>query len=476
MHLECEALLTGNLLSEVSPELRLFARFLTRLRDIKAYRTEWAMFADRENLAGSIDFVAQQPNGSLVLCDWKRTKGIWNKSNGFGKCMLPPLSHIPDATIWHYRLQLNIYRRILESYYNAEVAAMYVVRSHPDNGTEPFVDAVPFMDSEANALLQYQANKQKASDADRMGGSSDLSTLILQERYFCPPVHPAFTMRVWSQLKQFYDRVSPFELLLEKYPLLHFTLPLPIDCHDSLRGWRLRLEVACFFLSLLEEEKPIQLEAALIAWFWPEIRRIRLLDLVSTARSSVNTQDRVRQLASAWLCLQTLSPPSRGQILHTKCEGSFSHRVGLLHRAMMSYEQTVVAIKDTRHTLSRAVAAQRDCLGGSSPPNLVVLSQIEAEIEAEYANLEMMSERKDEAELPQAKEEQDFAAAAAQRDCLGGSSPPNPLLSSQIEAEIEAEYANLAMMSERKDEAELSQAKEGGSRWGEHCTGRFRSQ
>ena len=47
--------------------------------------------------------------------------------------MRPPLQHLPDATLWHYRLQLNVYRRILEKYYGVVVWSMYIVGCRPDN-------------------------------------------------------------------------------------------------------------------------------------------------------------------------------------------------------------------------------------------------------------------------------------------------------------------------------------------------------
>ena len=54
------------------------------------------------------------------------------------------------------RLQLNLYRWILQSYYNEVVASMSVVCTHTDNGSAPFVDIVPTMDEEAEAMMRYQ--------------------------------------------------------------------------------------------------------------------------------------------------------------------------------------------------------------------------------------------------------------------------------------------------------------------------------
>lgn len=59
-----------------TPEFRLFKQFLSGLGGLTAYRTEWMIYADAENLAGSIDFCAQDSDGALILFDWKRSKDI----------------------------------------------------------------------------------------------------------------------------------------------------------------------------------------------------------------------------------------------------------------------------------------------------------------------------------------------------------------------------------------------------------------
>ena len=66
MHLEFKVLLTGNLISNVSLEVSLFRTFLKRLIGVTIFRTEWMIFATRENIAGSIDFVGRTDEGSLV--------------------------------------------------------------------------------------------------------------------------------------------------------------------------------------------------------------------------------------------------------------------------------------------------------------------------------------------------------------------------------------------------------------------------
>ena len=46
---------------------------------------------------------------------------------------LAPLEHLPDTNYWHYTMQLNVYKWILEKYYNVEVGDLYIVILHPDN-------------------------------------------------------------------------------------------------------------------------------------------------------------------------------------------------------------------------------------------------------------------------------------------------------------------------------------------------------
>ena len=45
----------------------------------------------------------------------------------------PALLHIPDLNYWHYSLQLNIYKMILERKYGVKVSEMYLVCLHPNH-------------------------------------------------------------------------------------------------------------------------------------------------------------------------------------------------------------------------------------------------------------------------------------------------------------------------------------------------------
>ncbi|CAE7230693.1 ANKRD50 [Symbiodinium natans] len=153
MHAQFECLLNGGCVPTLTPEVQLLARFLRSQEDLRVYRTEWRIYADKEDIAGSIDFVGIRPDSTKVLVDWKRTSRMQHRHDAFGRFMQPPVHNLPDCALWHYRLQLNIYRHILQQYYGEVVSDMYVVGTNPDNDPEPFVDCVPVLKEETHALF-----------------------------------------------------------------------------------------------------------------------------------------------------------------------------------------------------------------------------------------------------------------------------------------------------------------------------------
>ena len=164
MHAQFECLLNGGSLPCQTAEVVLLTRFLRSQRDTIAYRTEWQIYADDEDIAGSIDYVAERPDGSKVIVDWKRTRRARLSDETFGKLMQGPLCGVPDCTLWHYRLQLNVYRFILEKYYGLTVSCMYIVGTNPDNGEQPYVDEVPRLKPETDALMRHwTTHKRHAS-------------------------------------------------------------------------------------------------------------------------------------------------------------------------------------------------------------------------------------------------------------------------------------------------------------------------
>jgi len=120
-------------------------------RGFVPYRTEWLVFKEDIKLAGSIDMVYKKPDGTFAIYDWKRAKEM-KYENKF-QSGLPPLDHLPDTNYWHYSLQLNVYRRMIEELYGCVVSEMALVVLHPNNDTYKVI-ALNRMDDEVTAMFE----------------------------------------------------------------------------------------------------------------------------------------------------------------------------------------------------------------------------------------------------------------------------------------------------------------------------------
>ena len=137
-----------------SLEFQYFRKFVSDFPELVPYRTEWMVYDDTIKLTGSIDMVFENPDGTLQIYDWKRSKGIEYESFG-NKCSITPcLSHLPDTNFNHYSLQLNIYRKILQDKYDKIVSKLCLVILHPDHHEKTYeCIEVPVMDTEIEELF-----------------------------------------------------------------------------------------------------------------------------------------------------------------------------------------------------------------------------------------------------------------------------------------------------------------------------------
>jgi len=113
-------------------EWQYFINFVKDFPHLKPFRTEWLIYDDDVKISGSIDMVYENPDGTISIYDWKRCKNI-TRINNFNKFALPAaICHLPDSNFWHYALQLNTYKAILEKKYGKIVKELFLVRLHPD--------------------------------------------------------------------------------------------------------------------------------------------------------------------------------------------------------------------------------------------------------------------------------------------------------------------------------------------------------
>lgn len=112
----------------IDEEISYFRNFL-RENPITPFRTEWHVFDMGLKIAGTIDLLCRNGN-HFDIYDWKRSRKaspvetVWrNGING--------LESVPDISFYHYALQQNLYKFILEKNYGITVENMYIVVLHP---------------------------------------------------------------------------------------------------------------------------------------------------------------------------------------------------------------------------------------------------------------------------------------------------------------------------------------------------------
>jgi ATP-dependent exoDNAse (exonuclease V) beta subunit len=110
--------------------------FQREFPNYRPYRTEWTVFYKDLKLAGSVDMVFEnKDDGTLMIYDWKRVKSIEYEAFGDRTATDPCLEDMPDSNFWHYSLQLNTYKAIIEAQYDKKVTKLVLVRLYPDAPT-----------------------------------------------------------------------------------------------------------------------------------------------------------------------------------------------------------------------------------------------------------------------------------------------------------------------------------------------------
>jgi len=137
-----------------------FIQFLNDHPDLKPYRTEWKVYDEDLKISGCIDMIYENPDETLSIYDWKRSKEI-NTTNSWNKFATTEcISHLPDTNFWHYSLQLNIYKTILEQKYDKKIKDLFLVRFHENNPENTYeLLSVPFLKKEIDDLFLLRKNQ-----------------------------------------------------------------------------------------------------------------------------------------------------------------------------------------------------------------------------------------------------------------------------------------------------------------------------
>ena len=136
--------------------INVIDQFLPSLqKEYELIAAEKIVFSAPIRLAGTIDLLMKnKKTGKMAIFDWKTNKKGIQTQDGYGKKGLLFLSHIEHANYWHYALQLNIYRWILNNegygdYTDCEMGLFHI------NTRKVQGHKLPYMDSEVEQIMEY---------------------------------------------------------------------------------------------------------------------------------------------------------------------------------------------------------------------------------------------------------------------------------------------------------------------------------
>ncbi|MCG8894676.1 hypothetical protein G1K73_13085 [Tenacibaculum finnmarkense] len=158
LHEQIENYYLGEEYSETE-EFNLFKQFLEKHTNLEPYRSEWRIFDEKHNIAGTIDLLVKNEENGFDIYDWKRSKKIINTFNnlpitsnqwqsGIGK-----LNQIDDTSYNRYTLQQSLYRYILEENYGLIINNMFLIVLYPEYDRYYKLN-VPYLKKEIEYILK----------------------------------------------------------------------------------------------------------------------------------------------------------------------------------------------------------------------------------------------------------------------------------------------------------------------------------
>lgn len=164
MHNDIEYFYNGLEVKNESIEFEYFQRFRADFPELRPYRTEWMIYWEEMKISGSVDMVYENPDGTLLIYDWKRVKEIAHENKDFSHT--PCISHLPNTNFWHYSLQLNMYKKIIEEKYGKKVVGLFLVVLHPENHNGSYLRfAVHDLSKEIEELMEVRKKELSGAGA-----------------------------------------------------------------------------------------------------------------------------------------------------------------------------------------------------------------------------------------------------------------------------------------------------------------------
>lgn len=152
LHKNIENFLNKNIETNIntSIEFQYFLNFLNDF-DLIPFRTEWQIYDDNLKIAGCLDAIFIKDN-KYYIYDWKRCNNLSFTSFN-NNSIKESINYIPNTNYWHYALQLNIYKYILEKNYSIKIESLNLVLLHPENLNYQIYEIENFSDDEMIKIL-----------------------------------------------------------------------------------------------------------------------------------------------------------------------------------------------------------------------------------------------------------------------------------------------------------------------------------
>ena len=165
MHFDIECYYNQMSIENESVEYSYFKEFekmrQQEMPELVPYRTEWMVWNEDCKICGSIDMVFQnKKDGTLQIFDWKRIQKLEYENVVHEHATTECIRHLSHTNFWHYAIQLNLYRYILQTKYNKTVTHLYLVCLHPDNPYKSYeLVQLPILEIEINNLIERRKNQ-----------------------------------------------------------------------------------------------------------------------------------------------------------------------------------------------------------------------------------------------------------------------------------------------------------------------------
>ena len=167
MHEDIEDFYNGIRVDNDSTEYRYFKNFHRDHSHLEPHRTEWYIWEKSLKLCGSIDMTYKNEDGTLRIYDWKRCRSIKLRNDWGEKGLSEPISHIDDCNFYHYALQLNVYKALLERGYGVKVSELAIVCLHPNNQDYQKI-LIPDLSEEVEGLFLQRREELRLEEGEEV--------------------------------------------------------------------------------------------------------------------------------------------------------------------------------------------------------------------------------------------------------------------------------------------------------------------